>query len=101
MPFAFVQEFDIVAGDRSTTNYDAVARRLEGEAPTGLIVHTAGFDEEQGVFRILDVWESEADARRFIEERLMPVVNELLADRDDAPPPRREYFYELHDVVRG
>jgi hypothetical protein len=101
MPVAFVQEFEIVSGDRSTTNYDAVAARLEGASPQGLIVHTAGFDEEQGVFRILDVWESEADGKRFIEEQLMPIVNELLAGRDDAPPPSREYFYELHDVVRG
>lgn len=101
MAVAFVQEFDIVSGDRSTTNYDAVASRLEGESPNGLIVHTAGFDEEKGVFRILDVWESEEDAQRFIDERLMPIVNELLAGRDDAPPPSRQYFYELHDVARG
>jgi len=101
MPVAFVQEFEIVGDDRSTTNYDAVASRLGGESPQGLIVHTAGFDEEQGVFRILDVWESEADGKRFIEERLMPIVTDLLAGRDDAPPPRREYFYELHDVIRS
>jgi hypothetical protein len=101
MAVAFVQEFEIAGGDRSTTNYDAIASRLQGEAPEGLIVHTAGFDEEQGVFRILDVWESKEHAQRFIDERLMPIVNELLAGRDDAPPPGREYFYELHDVVKG
>ena len=101
MAVAFVQEFEIVSGDRSTTNYDAVAERLGGEIPAGLIVHTAGFDEERGVFRILDVWESEADARRFIDERLMPIVEELLAGRTDAPPPSREYFYELHDTIKG
>jgi hypothetical protein len=101
MAVAFVQEFEIVSGDRSTTNYDAVAERIGDEAPSGLIVHTAGFDEERGVFRILDVWESQEDARRFIDERLMPIVEELLAGRDDAPPPSREYFYELHHVVKG
>ena len=46
---------------------------------------TAGWDEERGVFRILDVWESREHAQRFIDERLMPIVNELLAGRDDAP----------------
>jgi hypothetical protein len=101
MAVAYLQEFDIQSEDRSTANYDAVADRLQGEAPEGLIVHTAGWDEEQGVFRILDVWESREHAQRFIDERLMPIVNELLAGRDDAPPPSREYFYELHDVVRG
>jgi hypothetical protein len=45
------------------------------------------------------VWESRADAERFIKETLEPVVVELLAGRDDAPPPAREYFYELHDVI--
>jgi hypothetical protein len=103
MAVAYVQEFEIQGDDRSTDNYDAVARRLGGEqdTPEGLIVHTAGFDEDRGVFRILDVWESEQHARRFIDERLMPIVNELLAGRSDAPPPNREYFYELHDVVQN
>jgi hypothetical protein len=101
MAVAFVQEFEIAGGDRSTANYDAVAARLGDEVPSGLIVHTAGFDEERGVFRILDVWESEQDARRFIDERLMPIVEELLANRTDAPPPNREYYYELHHVVKG
>jgi len=41
MAVAFVQEFEIVSGDRSTTNYDAVAERLGREVPAGLIVHTA------------------------------------------------------------
>jgi hypothetical protein len=101
MAVAFVQEFEIVSDDRSTANYDAVASRLQGEAPDGLIVHTAGWDEERGVFRVLDVWESREHAQRFIDERLMPIVNELLAGRDDAPPPSKEYYYDLHDVVRG
>jgi hypothetical protein len=102
MAVAFVQEFDVdPGGDRSTTNYDAVAARLQGEVPDGAIVHTAGFDEEQGVFRIFDVWESRDQAQRFMDERLMPIVNELLAGREDAPPPSREYFYELHDVMKA
>ena len=101
MAVAFVQEFDIASGDRSTSNYDAVAARLQGQSPEGLIVHTAGWDEDRGVFRILDVWESREHAQQFIDERLMPIVNELLANRDDAPPPSREYYYELHDVVTG
>ncbi len=38
-------------------------------------------------------------SKRFIKERLEPVIMELLAGRDDAPPPAREYFYELHDLI--
>jgi hypothetical protein len=56
---AYVQEFEIKDGDTSTTNYDAVnaALNLQG-APEGLLIHTAGFDLDAGVFRIFDVWET-------------------------------------------
>jgi hypothetical protein len=103
MPVVFIQEFAIDGDDRSTTNYDAVNERLNPEAdkPAGLIVHTAGFDEEGGVFRILDVWESQEDADRFMRERLTPLVEEMLAGRPDAPPPSREASYELHHIVKG
>jgi hypothetical protein len=103
MPVVFIQEFAIDGDDRSTTNYDAVNERLNPEAdkPAGLIVHTAGFDEDGGVFRILDVWESQEDADRFMRERLGPLIEELLAGRPDAPPPSREGSYELHHIVKG
>jgi hypothetical protein len=103
MPVVFIQEFAIDGDDRSTTNYDAVAERLNGQTdkPAGLIVHTAGFDEQAGVFRIMDVWETQADGERFVSERLMPIVGELLAGRPDAPPPNREGYYDLHDIVRA
>lgn len=102
MSFAWVQEFPIIDDDRSTTNYDAVAARLdpENDRPQGMISHTAGWDEEQKVFRILDVWETKEDAQRFLDEKLAPILQELTGD---GPPPgaapAREYFYELHHVV--
>ncbi len=103
MPVVFIQEFAIDGDDRSTTNYDAVTARLNvhAETPAGLIVHTAGFDEAGGVFRIMDVWESQADGERFVSERLLPIVGELMAGRPDAPPPSRESYYDLHDIVRA
>jgi hypothetical protein len=99
MAVAFLQEFS-PTDDRSTTNYDAIAGRIGGQEapPEGLIVHSAGFGED-GTFRIYDVWESREHAERFISERLMPIVEELTAGRDDAPPPARQELYELHDVV--
>jgi hypothetical protein len=99
MAVAFIQEFPIQGDDRGTANYDAVAERIGRDVPRGAILHTAGWDEEAGVFRIFDVWETREDADRFIKETLEPVVMELLAGRDDAPAPAREYFYELHDVI--
>jgi len=101
MAVAFVQEFTIDPdGDRTTTNYDAIQERLgtRDNPPAGGIFHSAGFDEEAGVFRIFDVWETREQAERFMDERVMPVVEEQMAGRPDAAPPQRQYFYELHDL---
>jgi len=65
-----------------------------------LIVHTAGFDEDAGVFRIFDVWESREDAVRFQEQTLNPILGEVLGALPDPPaPPSRDGFYDLHDVL--
>ena len=102
MAVAFVQEFSIVAGDTSTTNYDAVSRELALDgAPEGAIVHTAGFDHDKGVFRIFDVWETQEAGQRFIDEKLMPIIERMVAEvgEDNFAPPSAEYWYELHDVM--
>jgi hypothetical protein len=94
---------------RGTTNYDAINERLNtrDDPPDGGLLHTAGFDEDAGVFRIFDVWESREHRERFIREhrerfireRLMPIIQEMTAGRSDAPPPDRETWYELHDLI--
>jgi hypothetical protein len=102
MAVAFVQEWDGDADDRSTNNYDAIreALHVDADKPAGLIVHTAGF-AGGGVFRIFDVWESEEHVKRFLDERLMPTVEKVMAGGGTGEPPAREYTYELHDIVRG
>ncbi len=102
MGFVFLQEFNISGDERSTTNYDAVAQRLDicSNPADGLIVHTAGWDEENGVFRIVDVWESREQADRFWQDRLQPVLDELMPTAENASPPDREGRYELHDIAR-
>ena len=102
MAAAYIQEFSIVDGDTSTTNYDSVLEKLDlGNTPAaGLIVHTAGFDHEGGVFRIFDVWESADAAKRFYEDRIGPIVQEMMANNPNATPPERETTYELHDVIQ-
>jgi hypothetical protein len=101
VPIVLVQEFEVEPDDRSTTNYDAIRARLNVDAarPAGLIVHTAGFTGT-GLFRILDVWESEEDWQRFREERLMPAVGAVM-QTGSGGPPTAEYTYPLHDFVRG
>jgi hypothetical protein len=99
MAVAFIQEFSIVDGDTSTKNYDSVAEKVGTTPIQGLIAHSAGFDHESGVFRILDIWENGEDAKRFYEEQLGPIIQELMASDPTATPPQREATYELHDVI--
>ena len=100
MAVAYVQEFAI--GDRSTKNYDFVADRVGNGPFDGLIVHTAGFDDEAGVFRILDVWETREHAERFLAEHVQPLVEQgpdAFPNPDAFTMPTRDGFYELHHVV--
>jgi hypothetical protein len=98
MPIAYIQEF-AADGDMSTTNYDAVKAKLnvEGDPPDGMVIHTAGFTKE-GVFRIFDVWDSEEQHGRFMKDRLMPIVEEMMSANPGATRPQ-ESSYTLHDVV--
>ena len=100
MAVAFVQEFAIT--DRSTANYDYIKRRL-GDGPfDGLIVHTAGFDDVNHVFRIVDVWETKEHADRFNAERMQPLIDEgpgSFPNPAAFAPPTREATYELHELV--
>ena len=97
----YVQEFAIA--DRTTTNYDWVAEKI-GDGPfEGLIVHTAGFDDADGVFRILDVWETREHAERFLAEHVQPLIEQgpqAFPNPDTFTEPTRDGFYELHHVVR-
>ena len=107
MAIAYVQEFTIQNGDTSTTNYDAVNAALNlKEAPDGLLIHTAGFDHDAGVFRIFDVWETREHGEKFINERLNPIVETMITAASQNPdanlgPPSREAWYELHDSISG
>ena len=97
MPVAFIQEFPIV--DRSTANYDAVDDRLSEnrEKPDGLLLHFAGFDDDAGVFRIVNVWETREQGQAYHDEHVMPAVREVVGE-SGGTPPARDGSYELHRV---
>ena len=104
MAVVYMQEFAIVGDNRSTANYDSIAEKVRSGPFDGLIVHTAGFDEDDGVFRIIDVWESQEQAQRFLDEQIQPLVEagpESFPEPTNFTPPLRDGFYELHDVVKG
>ncbi len=79
-------------------DYDAVNAEIgvEGNPPPGLLLHCAG--EVDGGWQIVDVWESEEQARRFDDERLTPAIEKVMGMRPPGPPPSTEY--QLHKVIR-
>lgn len=100
MAVAFITEFPIQGDDRTTTNYDAINERLTNEeAPEGLILHYAGFDEEAGVFRAVNIWETQAQGQAYRDDKVMPTVREVLGE-DMGTPPSRQGSYELHHVAK-
>jgi hypothetical protein len=79
MPVAMM--VDNPAGSREI--YERVLERLGLERPAGGILHVAGPSPDGG-WRVIEVWESEEDARRFLRERLAPA---LAAAGASGPPP--------------
>ena len=67
--------------------YDRVRERLGLEKPAGGIFHAAGPSPDGG-WRVIEVWESEEDAKRFVKERLLPAFEAVGA----APPPRPQFW---------
>jgi hypothetical protein len=93
MTYAFTQDVPIDAAF-----YGRISDGLGAEPPAGLIVHLA-LERPEGGLRYIDVWETEADADRFTEERLHPVVHELLHEvfGDDLPAePERHPVSVVH-----
>jgi hypothetical protein len=100
MAVAFIEEFTIEGNDRTTSNYDAVNERLtHAEAPAGLIIHYAGFDEDAGVFRIVTLWETKEQGQAYSDDHVVPAVRAVMGEGGGAPPTR-EGVYELHNVVK-
>ena len=60
-------------------------------------MHCAG--DANGTWQIVEVWESEEQNQRFVEERLVPAI---IAVAGEGAPSRAEAkvtTYELHNVV--
>ena len=73
--------------------YDSVREHLGLERPAGGIFHVAG-PSPNGGWRVIEVWESEEDAKRFVKERLLPAFEAVGA----APPPRPQ-FWLVHNYM--
>jgi hypothetical protein len=83
--------------------FDAVNEKLGRDVPEGGIVHTAGRDDN-GLMRVVDVWESREALERFENERLRPAIAEVMSgmglNPDQAPRPKQT-IYEAREVMLG
>jgi len=96
MAWVLIQKAQEATWDDYQRVSDALA--VNDNPPDGLIVHAAG--EENGKWRAVDVWESEADYQRFREERLMPAVQQAMGEAAvSAGPPPQESF-EVKNIVK-
>ena len=69
--------------------------------PDGLIAH-AMTESASGV-HVVDIWESQAQFEKFRDDRLMPSMMKVMAERGismEGPPPEPT-FDEAFDVIRG
>lgn len=70
--------------------YESVRKHIDLERPAGGILHVAG-PSPNGGWRVIEVWESEEHARRFVAERLRPAL-----EAAGAPPPPVPEFWPVH-----
>ena len=73
--------------------YERIRELIGFEAPLGGTCHLAG-PRPEGGWRVIDVFDSEEDARRFIQELLMPAAEAVGAE--PPPPPQ---FWQLHNCM--
>ncbi|MGH2762211.1 MAG: hypothetical protein ACRDL4_19810 [Thermoleophilaceae bacterium] len=72
--------------------YERLRELIGLDGPAGGICHLAG-PSPNGGWRVIEVWESEEDAKRFLEERFKPAVEAVGAP---GPPPRPQ-FWPVHN----
>ena len=56
-----------------------------------------GFDEDAGVFRVVNVWDSREQGQAYLDDRILPAVREVLGE--GARQPARQGGYELHHLL--
>jgi hypothetical protein len=77
----------------SQETYDRVREQLGLEKPAGGIFHLAG-PSPNGGWRVIEVWESEEDVKRFVNERLLPAF-----EASAAPPPPPPQLWPVHNYM--
>jgi hypothetical protein len=73
--------------------YEQLRERIGLDKPAGGIVHVAG-PSPNGGWRVIEIWESEEDAKRFLAERLGPAAEAV----GTSPPPPPE-LWPVHNYM--
>jgi hypothetical protein len=78
--------------------YESVLRELNlgGHLAPGGVLHCAGPMEEGAGWRVVDVWESQADFERFRREKLDAAMRKIGAEM-----PPRVITWPVHNVMFG
>ena len=75
--------------------YDEVRRQCDAEQLAGSIFHIAGPGPDGGL-RVINIWQSEKDAYRFLDERLKPAFEAVGVPGPPAPPQ----FWPVHNDAK-
>lgn len=73
--------------------YEQLRERIGLDKPAGGIFHVAG-PSPNGGWRVIEIWESEEDAKRFLAERLGPA-----AEAVGTPPPPPPELWHVHNYM--
>lgn len=74
--------------------YERVRELLGFERPAGGMCHFAGPSPNDG-WRVIELWRSEGEARRFFEEHLLPAVEAV----GGPGPPLQPQFWRVHSYL--
>jgi hypothetical protein len=89
-------------GSMTQETYEQVSAQMgtEQDPPPGLIVHTAA--EVDGVWQVVDIWESADAKERFEQDRLMPAISALFGPEAASTPegqPESVAYEASHTLV--
>ena len=73
--------------------YEQLRERTGLDKPAGGIFHVAG-PSPNGGWRVIEIWETEEDAKRFLAERLGPA-----AEAVGTPPPPPPELWPVHNYM--
>lgn len=86
---------DNPAGSREL--YERILENIDHDLPMGGVLHLAGPAPEGG-WRVIEIWDSPEEAKRFLTERFAPALR--AAGYEGAPPAPQFWPVLVHEAAR-